>query len=215
MIDIITPYSREYTLRKKHTNPRPSKYINYFTTGQRIGKRTILDPTLVNKRYGNSEYETPHVLTRCDCGKELYASVYNLVKGRGSSCGLCWNGKLSNNIAWKGCGSIPGRYFNNLKRNAEKRNLEFDITIEYLHTLYLNQNGKCALCGDEIYFSEARKYTMDTSASLDRIDNDKGYVKGNVQFVSKKLNFAKHKSSNKEFIEMCKKVADKHRDMYD
>ena len=46
-----------------------------------------------------------------------------------------------------------------------------------------------------------------TTASLDRIDSKKGYIKGNLQWVHKDLNIMKNSYPNQYFIEMCKKVA--------
>lgn len=48
------------------------------------------------------------------------------------------------------------------------------------------------------------------NASLDRIDSLKGYIKGNIQFVSVAANFAKSDFSEKEFLEFCEAVARKH-----
>jgi len=45
------------------------------------------------------------------------------------------------------------------------------------------------------------------TASLDRIDSSKGYVKGNLQWVHKDINMMKNHYNQKYFIEICKKVA--------
>jgi len=43
--------------------------------------------------------------------------------------------------------------------------------------------------------------------SIDRIDNSKGYIEGNVQWVHKLANLMKNKFTDEEYIEMCEKVA--------
>jgi len=191
---------RRYNVKHKHT----------FHIGQMFGQRTVIDTTILDVFYANGIYPIASIRVKCVCGTEDIVQVSKLLAGVGTRCKKCFNGKLSNNTNWKGCGHIPGRYFNNLKRNAQKRNLDFDVSIEFLSNLYELQDGKCALTGDPIFFGEARKYTMETSASLDRIDNSIGYIETNVQFVSKKVNFAKHKTDQREFIDMCCKIAKLH-----
>lgn len=44
-------------------------------------------------------------------------------------------------------------------------------------------------------------------ASLDRIESSKGYVKGNIQFISLMANYAKSDFPESDFIEMCRAVA--------
>jgi hypothetical protein len=53
----------------------------------------------------------------------------------------------------------------------------------------------------------SNKYNTEATASLDRINSDEGYIKGNVQWVHKDINIMKNIYSSKYFIEMCKKVA--------
>jgi hypothetical protein len=44
-------------------------------------------------------------------------------------------------------------------------------------------------------------------SSLDRIDNNKGYIKGNVRFVCLMFNIARNDFSDNQVIEFCKQVA--------
>ena len=45
-----------------------------------------------------------------------------------------------------------------------------------------------------------------TTASLDRVDNKLGYIKGNVHWVYKDINFMKQGFSLSHFIDMCNLV---------
>lgn len=171
-------------------------------TGIRFGKLMplyLLSETKHNNRYW---------ICKCDCGitKEIRAS--HLLKGYSKSCGCSHHLKNKNNSNWKGYEDIPLDFFSNVKRGAESRNIEFNITIEYLWELLLRQNKKCALSGIDLSFSETRKNKdKSKTVSVDRIDSSKGYEHGNVQWVHKQINIMKNSLSDKEFIEFCIRVA--------
>lgn len=80
------------------------------------------------------------------------------------------------------------------------RKIEFNLTIEYLWNLYITQNRKCAITGNEL--------PNILEASLDRIDSSKGYIEGNVQWVTVQANKCKHILSMSELYEFAKKVLD-------
>lgn len=83
------------------------------------------------------------------------------------------------------------------KGSAKKRGIDFTITIEDLVCLWQEQKGKCNYLNvDLILPLRTNDYLKDKSpiysASLDRIDSGLGYIPGNIQFVSRLLNFAKN-----------------------
>lgn len=112
---------------------------------------------------------------------------------------------------------ISPNYWSSIGRAAIKRGFEFSITIEYAWDLFLKQEKKCAISGLPIKFSkykyvkEKQKkqyFDSDQSASLDRIDSSKGYIEGNVQWLNKHINLMKKDYSQKDFIEICKIIAE-------
>lgn len=109
---------------------------------------------------------------------------------------------------WKGFGEISGSKFAEIKRNAEIRNLEFNITIEYLWELFLKQNRKCIYTNIELKFSTSKQITkgFEQTASLDRIDSSKGYIEGNIQWIHKDVNKIKRNYTEKQFIQMCREI---------
>lgn len=109
----------------------------------------------------------------------------------------------------KGSNKICITFFKKIKTNALKRNLEFNLDIDYLYNLYLKQNKKCILTGVDINIVDAavRLNYRSNTASLDRIDNNKGYIKNNVRWIHKNLNQIKSDFSDEELIYICHLVA--------
>lgn len=130
--------------------------------------------------------ETKHA-TKCRAcsNKEKYlTNVKNkLIDHKGYSTGHQGTGDLSKSQLFR------------IRMSCEVRNLEWDydyMTTDNLWNLMVEQNHKCALSGLEITLSKGKNVpiiinqsnNLDYSgwtASLDRIDSKKGYIKGNVQ----------------------------------
>jgi len=84
-------------------------------------------------------------------------------------------------------------YLKDIERRAIKTNKDFDLTEEYLKSLLEErQNNKCAISNVKIYTKRiGEKMCLFNSASLDRIDSNKGYTKDNVQWVVLGINYMK------------------------
>ena len=117
------------------------------------------------------------------------------------SCKACSN---KNNNPSGMCGYVRVAWLNVFYKNAITRGYEWAITPEDVNSVYLQQNKKCALSGLDIGWSETN---WEHSASIDRIDNAKGYTKDNIQLVHKKINMMRGSLSVKEFVEFCRAVA--------
>jgi hypothetical protein len=106
----------------------------------------------------------------------------------------------------------PFRYhLNNAKRHSDKNKEIINIDLEYLKTLWDNQQGKCAVTKldlqiKHIHTKKRRTDKNPYQASLDRIDNSKGYIKGNVRFVCLIFNYARNTFQDTDVIDFCKKV---------
>ena len=96
--------------------------------------------------------------------------------------------------------------YNNSKQRAFVKSMDFDISLDFLCNLWDKQEGKCALTGVQLSLKKEKARWNSNLVSLDRIDNDKGYLKNNVWLVTTKVNFAKGTQSYKDFLEMCYKV---------
>lgn len=173
-----------------------SKYANKWIVGQRIGSWEVVDPMIVVDRYAK-------LLCRCICGRiERLVDCYSLASGTSTQCEKCGNSmKLDRNPAWKGHGTITGKYIGRTERRAKLIGLKYDLSPEFLLILLEKQNYKCALSGLDIHFN-------DDTASLDRIDSSQGYLEDNTQWVHKDINRMKNLYNQDYFIFMCKRVVD-------
>lgn len=159
----------------------------------------------------------------CDCcGKAFQKPISeynrNLKLGRSNYCSRSCCGKMCNkNGKQKGNPSVlnpsvrrdqytPFRYY---FRNSRKRFKDFNLTLEYLKQLWEEQNGICPYTGIKLQLAEYNKHHNDLihTASLDRIDSSKGYVIGNVQYVSMAINYMKNKMSHEDTLQLCKIIA--------
>lgn len=146
----------------------------------------------------------------CDCGNNKTLRADDVKSGRAVSCGCHsknrWNIVGDKNPAWKGTGKLSATKFSEIKRQARGRKKEFDISIEYLWDLFLEQDRQCALTNLPLDFGR-NGHRNETSASLDRIDNDKGYLEGNVRWVLKDINMIRGSYDTDYFIKLCHAVA--------
>jgi hypothetical protein len=86
------------------------------------------------------------------------------------------------------------------RTRAKYKNLAFDLTNEYIKSITPNH---CPVLGIELTFGGTKKVSA-TSASIDRINPDRGYVVGNVAVISSKANIIKSNATADEI----RKVAD-------
>lgn len=143
----------------------------------------------------------------CDCGTTKKIRANHLKRNDSISCGCKWKEGISNRF-WKGVGDLSMSYFCKVKANAEKRGIYCSISIEDAWHQFEKQNGICALSGVKLvlskqYAKENRDRAVTTTASLDRIDSSKGYVKGNIQWIHKDLQWVKLDRNEEEFDAIC------------
>lgn len=191
-----------------------SKYLDFAQNNDTCGGWQIIDKTAYitkNKREG-----AIYFLCRCiHCQKETrFVNVQFLKRCQiGDFLGGCSFCRMKQcapfgkqSILWKGTGDISRTYLHNLQHAARLRKIEYKVSATYLWKLFLEQNRKCKLSGVELAFS-TRTQSGDGTASLDRIDNNKGYIKGNVQWVHKTVNEMKWDKTDNELVEWCRKIS--------
>ncbi len=161
--------------------------------------------------------ENGKVVVKCDCGSVNTLTTKSHFKAT-SRCRKCTgpeNAKLTYSDYVRphlGIGDISLKVFRYLRKTAKDRSIPFELDLQYLWDLFIQQDRECVYTAVPLKFPLKSTKAGDVdhramTASLDRIDSSKGYVKGNVQWVHKIVNRMKGTLSDSEFKNWCKLVA--------
>lgn len=187
-----TALLRRKTLSCKSCSKR--RTTHKFEIGEHIKHWTILEGPIYENGYGKYKVQ-------CDCGAITYKLPAELLyKHKYFSCKKCSQKLRAERTTFANgrVGDLTLTEHTRLKRSAEKRGYAFEVSIEYLWNLFQEQKQICAITGDYIPNIE--------EASLDRIDSSKGYIEGNVQWVTYQANLSKHIMTMEQLYEFCRKV---------
>lgn len=151
------------------------------------------------------------------CNKQFERSIgeyrYNQKKGRRAYCSLSCakkcnptGPKISNTSGLKANNRADihtgfREFITRIKRRA-KLNSKFEcqVTLEDLKIQFELQKGICPYSGIKLILpNNDIKIAKTHMASLDRKDSSKGYIRGNIQFVSACINFMKSDLTIDEF----------------
>lgn len=149
------------------------------------------------KAYENrldSDLTTPTTCSRCNETKLLseFTKSTSYVSGYASWCRVC-------NSIRNGSGeALIRRMYANAKDRAKNKDVPFTITTK--HLLDIGMPDTCPVLGIRLdwVYDGSKKYTFedkDNRPSLDRIVPAKGYVPGNIMFISWKANRLKNNAS--------------------
>lgn len=152
-----------------------------------------------------------HMVCDCVCSKSFHDTLKKLKTGERKTCGTSdcsafhevrvRNGRQA---GFTGHEEIYGSRWMGWVCGAKARDIEFAVTPEEAWTKFLQQERKCALSGVELSFGTA--WNRNGTASLDRIDSNRGYLLDNIQWVHKQINVMKRACSDEEFINWCRLV---------
>lgn len=81
------------------------------------------------------------------------------------------------------------------KTHAKKFGVPFDITLEYVQSLIVDV---CPVLGVPLSWCVQSGKVTENSPTLDKIDPNKGYIKGNVQWISNRANRIKNDGTAEE-----------------
>lgn len=175
-------------------------------TGERYGRLLIVG-------YEGTKNHSRVWKCKCDCGKTVCVSWKSIQQNHRTSCGCrqeetrkSYGGRAGANRKPVGESAFNQLIFN-YKKSARERGYIFDLTDD--HFRYLTKQP-CYYCGQ--IADRPSPIAKGTNGDylyngIDRIDNSKGYVNGNVRTCCKQCNIAKNVISEPEFIEWVKRVA--------
>ena len=101
--------------------------------------------------------------------------------------------------------SFVSQTMTSARSRAKKHGYDFNIDSKYVTKLILQSNGECQATG----LPMSTTYHCPFKASLDRIDSNKGYVKGNVRVVITMFNYMKQDYTDSQFALVAKAFAKK------
>lgn len=167
-------------------------------TDREFGKLKVIRDT------GRRKSRRPIWQCACECGNQIEVLGKYLLNGDTKSCGCFSKGNAHNRTGYK---KLSGSYWYVVAVQAKRRGIPLEISAKDAYEQIQNQNWKCALTGEQIKFAvNIRDCRNEQSASLDRIDNAKGYNKENIQWVHKKINIMRNTLDLSEFRAWCLKV---------
>tara|TARA_R110000822_G_scaffold16704_1_gene56614 strand:- start:1095 stop:1562 length:468 start_codon:yes stop_codon:yes gene_type:complete len=111
------------------------------------------------------------------------------------------------------CNADPRQYINRAhqqlrsSRKYRDPHLDFEITSDDLYEKYVSQSALCALSGIPMEnYRDGSGVKNPFNISIDRISNESGYHKENVQLVCQAINIMKGTQTDEQFIKLCAAV---------
>ena len=132
------------------------------------------------------------------CGIEFNKTPYEIKRAKDAGrCNFC-----SRNCASQSKSSVGYGYY---LKQCKKENPATDVTTEYLKEIF---NNKCAYTNIPIKLRTLTETIINpvNTASIDRIDSKLPYIKGNIQFVSLSVNYAKNRYDEKYIFQLINDI---------
>ena len=164
-------------------------------TGNKYGRLTVIE------RAGKRKSGQILWRCRCSCGNETLVDGSGLKLGKTRSCG-CLRREFYDSIRLKKGEAAFKELFKNHRRRALKRGCEWKLTRDDFREL---TSQCCFYCGVEpkqdidANRPYRRRYGHYFYNGLDRVDNSRGYIRGNVVACCGQCNRAKTDMSVEEF----------------
>lgn len=174
---------------------------------------------LLDKKFGSLTVieripgEKPKWLCQCDCGNEYTWTTNQLIKKNSHHCG-CKKSELARRSAKARSGTFSTKasvnnLINSYRVGAKRRRYTWDLTPERAEELF---SSNCYYCN-----AKPSNVSQGTISSpdfiyngIDRYDNEKGYIEGNVVPCCTNCNKAKLIMHGDDYIKLAKAIAYNH-----
>jgi hypothetical protein len=168
--------------------------------GKKFGKWTVISDETIRKN------NLTHWKCKCQCGAEEFVPLNNLMNGNSTQCRTCAS-KKSGMKRRTGVGLITGDYWSQIKNNARRKNLPFEIRIEEAWDKYNEQESRCALTDRKICLTGYPYCKEKTTAVLSLLEPSKGFIKDNIVWLHKDVEHIKRDLSLDKLYELAKEIA--------
>lgn len=189
-------------------NGRHRRFLHEDKIGKIFGWLEIIELKRNPDKHGMSS-----AFCNClSCGKiRVEIRLDHILRGHSVSCGCRKDGyeKIvgEKNVRFDGFKEMGARFVSVIKYRAKCRNINFNLTKQYLWELYEKQKRQCAISGVPIFFE---RHSRESTCSLDRVDSFRGYEEGNVQWVHKDVNIMKNVFPLEYFVGFCQLIGRLH-----
>lgn len=132
------------------------------------------------------------------CTKCQTAQPAKEFRGNRKTCRACHNARRNTLRRIDPLRELCG----NAEKRARDKGFDFDVTLDYLRQVLANQGGLCYFFKVPLHIDGSTADSL-YQVSLDRLDNSRGYVRGNVALTCVAANLSRNKFSAEEFAKFC------------
>ncbi len=156
---------------------------------------------------GHAKSRTGKILTLWEveclkCGRKRNVKRKDHAKRHAEKiCKFCSNKKNHPQGEYRG---IRISFIEKFRLQGESRNKQWNLSYDDVADQADKQNRRCALSGIDLTFNGD---FSTITASLDRIDNSKGYEPNNIQWTHKSINMMRGSLNINDFISICERIA--------
>jgi hypothetical protein len=149
---------------------------------------------------------------QCDCGKVNVFKLFMVAKGKIKSCGCLKDETRIKNLTGAGHNKLDKGVaashclFKNYLRDAKRRDLNFDLTLEQFLELTKQNCYYCEATPSKIMHNRRIKDSGYIYNGIDRLNNDEGYTLTNSVACCKECNYMKSSMSFESFKSKIEKI---------